>query len=134
MIPSMSTLSCIVIIVSLVATQGQVFSPIRINVGGSNFTDSSTGQKWQIDAPFVVGAKGKSMNSCSNGTLTITNLTTAAAPRDIYCSYRFFRKNIDVMPYTFRIPVLNTTVVNNFYRVRLHFAELVRFTSPSVTL
>lgn len=125
MITIRSSLLCFLIIATLTSIQGQVFTPIRINVGGSNFTDLSTGHKWQEDTSFVVGNKGKQVKLCTNISVAITNLTTAAAPRNVYCSYRFFRKNIDIRPYSFRIPVLNTTVASNFYRVRLHFAELV---------
>jgi Malectin domain/Malectin-like domain len=124
MIPARYLLLYLVTFALFVETQGQVFSPIRINVGGPSFTESSSGRKWQDDTAFVVDGKGKAVNSCS-GAISISNLTTAAAPRDVYCSYRLFRKNIDVGPYTFRIPVFNTTVAN-FYEVRFHFAELVR--------
>jgi Malectin domain len=126
MIPTKTSLRCLLICSFLISTQGQDFSPIRINVGGPSFTELSSSRKWQDDTAFVVGGRGKPVNSCTNSAITISNLTTSAAPRDVYCTYRLFRKNIDVGPFTFRIPVLNTTVAGNFYRVRMHFAELVR--------
>ena len=111
--------SCIVIIPH--TTTAQTFNPIRINCGGTTFTDTSTNITWTSDTYFV---SGKPKSSCPTNTSIITNATSTI--QSLYCTHRLFRASggtIDPPPYQYNIPVLSTS---NSYTVRFHFVEPVR--------
>jgi hypothetical protein len=113
------------IIVSPTLVRPQTYNPIRINIGGLPFTDTATNRRWRDEKQYLVGNKGLRENRCTSNPVTITNLTSVAAPPDVYCSHRYFRASTDAQPYQYQIPVLNTTSSSNYYNVRLHFAEIV---------
>lgn len=88
--------------------------PIRINAGGSTFSDSN-GNIWESDINSIYIPS------------TVNSIATSNCPRailltnndELYCSYRWFTTPTS-SPYRYSIPV-----TNNFkYIVRLHFSEL----------
>jgi Malectin domain len=119
------------ILFSMSTVAQTTFRPVRINCGGSAYTDPGTKLVWKGDASptsTLVTTKGggarTTTNSICNSGTTITNTTANMKP--IYCSRRFFWRNTTSMQqpyYDYSIPVLSTTEA---YIVRLHFAEMVR--------
>ena len=88
--------------------------PIRINVGGNTYTDTS-GNLWQSDAKglyLTTTTNTVAKSHCPRTILSTTN-------QQLYCSYRWFTAPSS-LPYRYTIPVTN----NYQYIVRLHFAEL----------
>ncbi len=102
----MSALTCrLVLIASALLTtvvRGQSFVPIRVNCGGSGYTDSA-GNSWAADYGFSGG------NTWSTSA-AIQNTTTPV----LYQSERY---NSGPLSYQFSVP-------NGSYQVRLMFAEI----------
>jgi hypothetical protein len=87
------------------AAPSSVFTPIRVNAGGSSYVDS-LGQTWSADTGFAGGAPWSVSNSISG---------SPAAPLYQTCRYGSFS-------YQFSAP-------NGAYTVRLKFAEVSRNSS-----
>ena len=97
------------------------FKPVRINCGGSKYTDPDTNIVWKGDSKkYLNGTSGYRFSKCSNRHVTFANTTKSM--RTIYCANRFFKQSVGVQSNYYTIPVLDTTAS---YIVRLHFAEMV---------
>src|SRR5204863_3282612 len=81
-------------------------SPIRVNVGGSSYTDSK-GQVWSADFGFNTG----SLSGCAPGATV-----TGTADPTLFKSARYGPTPPSEMQYSF-------AVANGNYQVNLYFAE-----------
>jgi hypothetical protein len=121
-----------VVVVNAQQQQQPFFEPVRINCGGKDFIDSTTGFLWKSDLPYL--HNNNNTNMMVKSVAVCGWLDFIFDPlKQMYCTHRlqYEQPSSTVAssspPFEYRIPVLPPTSANSnsSYVVRLHFAEMV---------